>query len=303
MAYYLKRWRFPFFRYLVLGIWTLIAGFPIFWIAATSFKPAHQWTSWPVVYVSNEPTMENYREVWGIREKTVEEASQTYEKGKDARPESVSMNKAWKAFGNSLLIALIATSLTVAFGTVIAYGVSRFQILSEIRMFQLLMLRMIPPIVVAAPLTLYYTTLNLMDSVTGLVLIYFITTLPYAVWMTKSFIDEVPREIEQAAELLGATRWRTIVEVVFPLIRSGIVATFMFILILTWSEYLMSFILSKVDVVTLPVQLSKYEGSTEGRMYGTQSALAVGITLPLMLIGIFIRKHLVRGFTFGMVKR
>ena len=77
----------------------------------------------------------------------------------------------------------------------------------------------------------------------------------------------------------------------------------MFILILTWSEYLMSFILSKVDVVTLPVQLSKYEGSTEGRMYGTQSALAVGITLPLMLIGIFIRKHLVRGFTFGMVKR
>ena len=303
MIKYIKKSRYPIFRYFMLGIWTLIAGFPIFWIVATSFKPAHQWTSWPVVYVSQEPTLENYREVWGIGEKTVKEATQIYDKAKDARPESVSMNKAWKAFGNSLLIALISTSLTVVFGTIIAYGVSRFQILSEVRMFQLLMLRMIPPIVVAAPLTLYYTTLNLMDSVTGLVLIYFITTLPYAVWMTKSFIDEVPREIEQAAELLGATRWRTIVEVVFPLVRSGVVATFMFILILTWSEYLMSFILSKVDVVTLPVQLSKYEGSTEGRMYGTQSALAVGITFPLMLIGIFIRKHLVRGFTFGMVKR
>lgn len=303
MIQYFKRSRFPIFRYFILAIWTLIAGFPIFWIVATSFKPAHQWTSWPVVYVSQEPTLENYSEVWGITEKTEKEATQTYEKGKYARPESVSMNKAWKAFGNSLWIALISTSLTVLFGTIIAYGVSRFQILSEIRMFQLLMLRMIPPIVVAAPLTLYYTTLGLMDSVTGLVLIYFITTLPYAVWMTKSFIDEVPREIEQAAELLGATRWRTILEIIFPLIRSGIVATFMFILILTWSEYLMSFILSKVDVVTLPVQLSKYEGSTEGRMYGTQSALAVGITLPLMLIGIFIRKHLVRGFTFGMVKR
>jgi len=129
------------------------------------------------------------------------------------------------------------------------------------------------------------------------------TSLPYAVWMTKSFIDEVPREMEQAAEILGASRWQTIWEIIFPLIRSGVVATFLFILILTWSEYLLSFILSKVDVVTLPVQLSKYEGTTEGRVYGYQAALAVGVTLPLIVIGCFIRKHLVRGFTFGMVKR
>jgi multiple sugar transport system permease protein len=121
--------------------------------------------------------------------------------------------------------------------------------------------------------------------------------------MTKSFIDEVPLEVEQAAEVLGASRWRTVFEIVLPLIRSGLVATFLFILILTWSEYLLALILSKTDVVTLPVELSKYQGSSEGRVYGRQAALSVGITLPLIIVGIFIRKHLARGFSFGMVRR
>ena len=85
--------------------------------------------------------------------------------------------------------------------------------------------------------------------------------------------------------------------------RSGLVATFLFILILTWSEYLLALILSKTNVATLPVELSKYQGTTEGKVYGRQAALAVGITLPLMIIGILIRKHLARGFSFGMVRR
>ena len=175
--------------------------------------------------------------------------------------------------------------------------------LSEARMFQLLMLRMVPPIVIVAPLSLHYSTLKLLDTHLGLILVYFLTTLPYAVWMTKSFIDEVPIEVEQAAEILGASKLRTIWEVVLPLVRSGLVATFLFILILTWSEYLLALILSKTDVVTLPIELSKYEGSTEGRVYGRQAALAVGITIPLIIIGLFIRKHLARGFSFGMVRK
>jgi multiple sugar transport system permease protein len=170
-------------------------------------------------------------------------------------------------------------------------------------MFQLLMLRMVPPIVVVAPLSLYFSYIGLLDSMVGLGVMYFLTSLPYAVWMTKSFIDEVPREVEQAAEILGASRWRTVFEVVLPLIRSGLVATFMFILILNWSEYLLALILSKTNIVTLPVELSKFEGSTEGRLFGRQAALSVGITLPLIVVGLFIRKHLARGFSFGMVRR
>ena len=151
-------------------------------------------------------------------------------------------------------------------------------------MFQLLMLRMVPPIVLIAPISLWYRQIGLLDSVPGLVILYFLTTLPYAVWMSKSFIDEVPREMEQAAELLGASRFRTIWEVVLPLVRSGLVATFLFILILTWSEYLLALLLSKTEVLTLPIELSKYQGSTEGRVYGRQAALSVGITLPLIFV-------------------
>jgi len=279
-------------RYAVLTLWALIVIFPLYWIVSTSVKPSEQWFAWPPVYVPSPATLDNYRDVW-IGATSVAEGGQT----------ALSLQTPFLALRNSLILAFGATAAAVLYGSVIAYGVSRYRLLSETRMFQLLMLRMVPPIVIVAPLSLYFSYLGLLDSMIGLGVMYFLTSLPYAVWMTKSFIDEVPREVEQAAEILGASRWRTVFEVVLPLIRSGLVATFMFILILNWSEYLLSLILSKTNVVTLPVELSKFEGSTEGRLFGRQAALSVGITLPLIIIGLFIRKHLARGFSFGMVRR
>lgn len=278
-------------RYAVLSAWALVAFFPIYWIVSTSFKIDAQWFAWPPYFFPNPPTLSNYANVW----LGAEEYTQTQY--------AISSQKPLISLWNSTVIATTSTFLAVLFGSMIAYGVSRYRILSDLRMFQLLMLRMIPPIVVVAPLSLYYTAIGLVDTRIGLILVYFLTTLPYAVWMTKSFIDEVPLEIEQAAEILGASRWRTIFEIVLPLIRSGLVATFLFILILTWSEYLLALILTKTQVTTLPIELSKYQGSTEGRVYGRQAALAVGITIPLMIVGLIIRKHLARGFSFGMVRR
>lgn len=286
-----RRRLFAGFRFTVLTLWLLIVAFPMYWVLATSFKPGHEWFAWPPVYWTSTPTLDNHRAVW------------MGETGTLRAQAAFTMQKPLLALQHSLTIALIATALSVTLGTLLAYGASRYRLLSERRMFNLLMLRMVPPIVVAAPLTLYYSALHLLDTVTGLVIVYVITTLPYSVWMTKSFIDEIPVEVEQAAAILGAGRWRTIWEVTLPLARSGLVATFMFVMILAWSEYLMALILTKTEVVTLPVQLAKYEGSSEGRVYGRQAALAVGITLPLIVIGCLIRKHLVRGFSFGMVKR
>jgi multiple sugar transport system permease protein len=278
-------------RHTVLLVWAAIAFFPIYWMISTSFKPDTQWFAWPPVYIPDPVTLANYLNVWLGAE---EYAATQY---------AISSQKPLISLFNSTVIATTSTLLAVLFGSVIAYGVSRYRILSEARMFQLLMLRMIPPIVIVAPLSLYYSALGLLDSRLGLILVYFLTSLPYAVWMTKSFIDEVPREIEHAAEILGAPRWRIVFEIVLPLIRSGLVATFLFILILTWSEYLLALIITKTQVTTLPVELSKYQGSTEGRVYGRQAALAVGITVPLMIVGLVIRKHLARGFSFGMVRR
>jgi len=278
-------------RYTILTIWGITAFFPIYWMVSTSFKPDIQWFAWPPVYFPDPPTLANYMNVW----LGAEEYAQTQY--------AISSQTPLVSLWNSTVIAFTSTFLAVSFGSVLAYGVSRYRILSEARMFQLLMLRMIPPIVVVAPLSLYYSALGLLDTKFGLILIYFLTSLPYAVWMLKSFIDEVPREVEQAAEILGAPRWRTLLEIVLPLVRSGIVATFLFILILTWSEYLLALLLAKTEVVTLPIELSKYQGTTEGRVYGRQAALSVGITVPLIFIGLLIRKHLARGFSFGMIRR
>ena len=168
-------------RYAILILWGIGAGFPIYWMVITSFKPDNQWFSWPPVYFPHPPTLDNYLNVWfGAQEY----ANTQY---------AISSQKPLLSLWNSTVIAFTSTFLAVLFGSILAYGVSRYRILSEARMFQLLMLRMIPPIVVVAPLSLYYSALGLLDTRTGLILVYFLTTLPYAVSMTKSFIDEVPR--------------------------------------------------------------------------------------------------------------
>lgn len=278
-------------RYLVLGLWLAVVVFPLFWSVMTSFKPPYQWFTWPPTWIPDPFTMNNYRVAW-----FGELLDTQY-------VQSASIQTPFHALLNSIFIAGTSTALSVALGILLAYGASRYGILSERTLFRFLMLRMIPPIVVAVPILIFYATLGLLDSYVGLITIYVVSTLPYSLWMTKSFIDEIPVEMEQAAELLGAGRLRTIWEVVLPLIRSGVVATFMFILILTWSEYLMALLLSATKISTMPVQLSKYEGATEGRLYGWQQAMAIGVTAPLIVIGYAIHRHLVRGFSFGMLKR
>jgi len=278
-------------RYAVLCLWLLVVVFPLFWSVMTSLKPAAEWFTWPPTWIPDPFTLNNYRVAW------LGELLDTQ------YVQSASVQTPFRALANSIVIAGTSTILSVTLGMLLAYGASRYGILSETALFRFLMLRMIPPIVVAVPVLLYYSTIGLLDSYLGLITIYVVSTLPYSLWMTKSFIDEVPIEVEHAAELLGASRARTIREIVLPLIRSGVVATLMFVLILTWSEYLMALTLSATHISTLPVQLSKYEGSTEGRLYGWQQAMSVGVTLPLIAVGYAIHRHLVRGFSFGMLKR
>src|SRR5215475_9716206 len=181
-------------RYAVLGLWLLVVLFPIFWSVMTSLKPPPEWFTWPPTWIPDPFTLNNYRVAW-----FGELLDTQY-------VQSASVQTPFRALVNSVFIAGTSTILSVALGLLLAYGVSRYGILTERAMFRLLMLRMIPPIVVAVPVLLYYSTIGLLDSYIGLITIYVVSTLPYSVWMTKSFIDEVPVEVEQAAELLGASR-------------------------------------------------------------------------------------------------
>ncbi len=280
-------------RYVVLSLWLIVSVFPIYWMVTTAFKLPEQWITWPPTWFPTPPTLENFAISWL--------GHQMIPRPGLVLP-AISIDPLL-AMGNSVVIAGVSTLLAVSIGLLLAYGVSRYKILPEKRMFNLLMLRMMPPIVIAIPLVIWYSTLKLLDTWHGMIIIYTITAIPYATWMTKSFIDEVPEEMEQAAQILGASKLRAFGTIVVPLIRSGVVATCMFILILTWSEYLLGLVLTAAESQTLPVQLNKFEGASEGRLYGLQSSISIGVTIPLVIIGLLIHKHLVRGFSFGMIRR
>jgi multiple sugar transport system permease protein len=121
--------------------------------------------------------------------------------------------------------------------------------------------------------------------------------------MMLTFLDEVPYTLEHAARLLGAGRITVLSRVVFPLVASGMVVTFLFVFILNWAEFLLALTLTHPEVTTLTVLLNKFQSASEGRLYGPQAAIGTMITVPVVLLGMLIQKHLVKGFSFGTIRR
>ena len=281
-----RKFTFSALRYTILTVWLFVVMFPIYWIVATSFKQSSEWIAWPPVWWSSDPTFSSYIYVWVS--------------GIFNRSYGTEVLGPWDSFFNSFVIAFSASVIATFLGAVIGYGASRYQILTDKQLLATLILRLIPPFVIAGPLLLWFSAIGLEDTKFGLILLYVITTIPFALLVLKSFVDDIPRDYEQAAECLGAKRYQVIIEVVIPLLRPGIAVTFLFLFILNWSEFFLALILSKSNISTLPMYLNRYGG---GGAYGFQAALSIGATLPLVIIGMLIRKHLVRGLSFGFVRK
>ena len=142
------------------------------------------------------------------------------------------------------------------------------------------------------------------DTYYGLTLLYIATTLPYVIWMMLAFIDEVPRELERAARLMGAEpAGHHPPGGASPWSPPGMMVTLLFVFILNWSEFLLALTLSQPKVLTLPVLLNKFQSAVEGRLYGPQAAIGTVVTIPVVIFGFLIQKHLVKGFSFGMIRR
>lgn len=275
----------------------LISFLPIYWLVSTSFKPHSEWTTWPPVWLTANPTLQNYRIVFAP------EAAREF-----AAAESGSLNykvsgSAWKSFGDSAIISTLATLLSVVFGTLAAYSISRYRTGGENYAFQFLTIRMFPPIAVVVPMVVLFSLLKLTDSYAGMVIAYTAFTLPFSIWMIRSFIDEVPVELEGAAMIYGMTPLRAFLTVTLPLIRGGILATALFVFILNWSEFLFALTLTSGGITTVTVQVANYVSASSGKLYGVQAAMGTVSTLPVILFGYLIQKHIVRGLSFGAIKR
>jgi multiple sugar transport system permease protein len=297
-------------RHGVLLLWTFIVLFPIFWMVLTSFKDAGDWVSWParwLPFVDFEPTLMNYRQIFYFGGST--------DTGALRREQTEQAYNIWKATFDSVVIVTISSVISLLLGSTLAYAISRFRTGGRNYPYSILTIRMLPPIVVAIPMLIYYASiphlttwlvgrrLEFFDTYYGLTLLYIVTTLPYVIWMMLAFIDEVPRELEHAARLMGAGRLTTIRRVVFPLVASGMMVTLLFVFILNWSEFLLALTLSQPKVLTLPVLLNKFQSAVEGRLYGPQAAIGTVVTIPVVIFGFLIQKHLVKGFSFGMIRR
>ena len=297
---------FWYVRHAVLLTWAVIVLFPIFWMVSTSFKEAGEWIAWPPHWLPQQPTLYNYQQIFafGAMGATL------------SREATEQVYSIWKAVGDSLLITTVSSLAALCLGTFLAYAISRFRVGGRNFRYVVLTIRMVPPIVIAIPILMYYAILipyttqtllgvrlSLFDTYVGLGLLYVATTLPFVIWMMLSFIDEVPYTLEHVAQLMGAGRLYTLRRVVLPLVASGMVVTFLFIFILNWSEFLLALTLTQPHVSTLPVLLNKFQSAVEGRLYGPQAAIGTVITLPVVILGVLIQKHLITGFSFGMLRR
>ena len=280
-----------------VGIAMAIAFFPIFWLVSTSFKPTDEWQQFPPVWVSSQPTLQNYRIVFAPKA-----AQEFAQKQKGSIDYKVS-GSAWKAFGDSAVISVCATLLSVLFGTLAAYSIVRFRTGGDNYPFQFLTVRMFPPIAVVVPMVVLFSMFRLSDTYIGLIIAYTAFTLPFSIWMIRSFIEEVPEELEGAAMIYGQHPLRAFFTATFPLIRGGILATALFVFILNWSEFLFALTLTTGGVVTVTLQVANYVSASSGKLYGVQAAMGAVSTLPVIFFGYIIQRHLVRGLTFGAIKR
>jgi len=204
---------------------------------------------------------------------------------------------------NSLLIGFGSTLLSIVLGTLAAYAFSRFRVPGKDDwLFFILSTRMMPPIAVAIPIYLMFRDVGLNDTHAGLILLYTVVNLSLSVWLLKGFMDEIPREYEEAAMVDGYTRLQAFLKVVLPQAATGIATTAIFCLIFAWNEYAFALLLTSGTAQTSPPFIPTIIG--EGGL--DWPAMAAGTTLfllPVLFFTILLRKHLLRGITFGAIRK
>lgn len=280
-------------RYVILLVASLFALFPIYWMVSTSFKPLPEWTANPTVWITSNPTEINYAFLLSASYETF--AGRTTEVVGRITFQTI------KPFFDSLVLSGISTLIALTVGTLAAYTISRYKTGGDFTFFFILMFRMFPPIAIIIPVMIMYSALRLIDTYVGLIIAYSGFTIPFVVWLMKSFFDEIPREIDEAAMLDGCSLFSAFSKGVLPLARAGLAVTGLFIFILNWSDFMVAFLLAGGSIVTIPVHLLKMTTS-QAQLYGPMAALGTIAVIPVLVLGLAIQKYLVRGLTFGAIK-
>jgi multiple sugar transport system permease protein len=275
-------------RTLGATIVSVIYFFPVLWIILTAFKNYSDALAIPPKFLFT-PTLDNFYSVF----------SRAYSAGGSQVDTKFDL-----FFFNSIFIAGSSVLLALVIGTLAAFGFSRYPLKgNDTYLFIILSTRMLPAIVVIIPIIIMFRVTGLAGTYIGIILLYTAFNLPFTVWMMKSFFDELSPDVEDAARLDGSSDFRVFFKICLPQVLAGIAATVVFGLILTWNEYLFALLLTGVETRTVPVAMAQTIGGDIGVRWGLLAAIETLFLIPVILVTFFLQNHLLRGVTFGTIKR
>lgn len=262
-------------RYIIAVAVTLLFLFPVYWLFMISFKTPEEIFHVPPLWLPGQIQFNNY---WVL-----------FKDGDVV------------AILNSLIVAGTSSVIAMVLGTFCAYSLARFNTGGENLAMWIISQRMIPPMAVVFPIFLIYVHFGMVDTFSGLILLYTAFNLPYVIWMMRGYIDDIPLELEESALVDGCTRWQVMWKVVFPMARSGLMATAVFTFVFAWNDFLFALILTRTEVITFPVQLTHYMGG-QSNFWAKIAAMSVLGTLPIFVAVTIMQRYLVRGISLGAVK-
>ncbi len=263
-------------RYAIVIAAVIFFGFPIFWIGMMAFKSSSEYFRNPPVWIPANPNIM-------------------------LNLEKVIRTGGLQSIINSLIVTVGATVIAVCVGSLAAYSIARFRTGGPNFAFWILSQRFLPPVAVVFPVFLLFRALKWVDTFHGLILLYATFSLPFVVWMMRTYIREVPLEIEESAQVDGASRLRIFFSIVLPLALPGLIATSIFTFIFNWNEFLFALVLTRTNVMTYPVKLTGYFGP-ESAFWGEAATVSLIATLPIVIATILMQRYLVTGLTLGAVK-
>ncbi|HET9873347.1 MAG TPA: carbohydrate ABC transporter permease [Propionibacteriaceae bacterium] len=267
---------------LMLIIWFTFSLFPLLWMLLLAMKTQAEQTT---TYFSFSPTLENFGTVLSQR-------------GTDLT--SVDFKSAMLT---SLIVCVGAVLVSLLIGIPAAYAAGRWKFKgSDGLMFQMLSFRFAPELMVLVPLFVIYNAIGLFDTKAGMIWVLQLVTMPLVVWILRSYFQDLPEDLEQAALLDGYTRRRAFLMVALPMVRPGIAAAALLAFIFAWNSYVFPLVLAGSNAGTVTIAITKFLGGGGQAYYNLTAAAAIIAALPPLVLALTIQRYLVRGLSFGAVK-
>ncbi len=262
---------------LLVALILVIYVFPYAFLVSTSLKPPEEALTIPPTLLPQRLSWENYSNI----------------------SEFPSVRR---SFGNSIIIALLCTGWTLLLALPAAYGVARFATWAgKLFLLVALVTRLIPPVSVGIPLFAIMRSLGLTDTHVGVALAHSTIGVPLAIWLLASFMEGIPRELEEAARVDGCSRFGALLRIIIPVAAGGIAITAVFVFLASWNEFLFSLLLSSTGVKTAPIAIAEFK-SQYSIQWGTMTSLSVLYSLPVIIFSLVMQKRIVAGMTMGAVK-